>query len=426
MLRHTPRARSGRAAPQAALTVVFWPVNPLVVRLRSSIKRSIRYVQQRITPRSELATPYRQWHGPRVDIRFGLVVTPVADIVLLQGAAPEDAAVRVEFDDPQQTFIDASHRFPHPTRPSANRTCFEITIDGTSVPGATSCRAVTSSDIGEWKLLPRFPSPGSMSGKERITHCPACRSAAFTHAGRRQDLDMVTCTRCGLVMTSPRPIEDQTLLRYSERYFTEEYLPAQEATPALTAHIDSILDLAEPAKTISASLFELGIGGGSLLTRANERGWNASGTDVNPASVAHAKSCGLRARLENSDHAESLGGSYGAVISEMSLEHVRHPERFCQLAAEALVPGGRLVIYTVSAEGESFEHSGMASPLAGPAEHLFMFSAGSLVALCQRAGLRVESVWRNNTADEVGIVATKRRDIGNPAVMAPRHGQGSP
>jgi SAM-dependent methyltransferase len=220
-------------------------------------------------------------------------------------------------------------------------------------------------------------------------------------------------------MTSPRPVEDQTLMRYSERYFTEEYLPAQQATSALIAHIDSILELAEPARVASPTLFELGVGGGNLLTRARERGWTVAGTDVNSASVTYATSRGLNVWRENADHAASLGGSYGAVISEMSLEHVRHPERFCQLAADALVPGGRLVIYTVSAEGESFGHAGMASPLAGPAEHLFLFSAGSLVSLCQRAGLRVESVWRNHTADEIGIIATKRRDIGNPAVLAP-------
>ncbi len=277
---------------------------------------------------------------------------------------------------------------------------------------------MSGSDIGDWKFLPAFPPPGSMTGQERIARCPACRSGEFTHAGRRQFLDMVTCARCGLLMTSPRPIEDQTLIRYSERYFTEEYLPAQEVTPALTAHIDSILDRAEPAKNVSPTLFELGIGGGNLLTRARERGWTVAGTDVNPASVTHATSRGLHVWCENSDHAESLGGSYGAVISEMSIEHVRHPERFCRLAAEALLPGGRLVIYTVSAEGDSFEHSGMASPLAGPAEHLFMFSTGSLVSLCQRAGLRVESVWRNHTADEIGIIATKRRDTGNAAVVA--------
>ena len=73
-------------------------------------------------------------------------------------------------------------------------------------------------------------------------------------------------------------------------------------------------------------------------------------------------------------------------------------------------------MYTVSAEGDSFEQSGMASPLVGPAEHLFLFSAGSLVAMCEAVGLRVDTVWRNHTGDEIGIVASKRRDVANPGV----------
>ncbi len=367
---------------------------------------------------SSAPSPYTQWHGPSRGAQFGLTATKVADIVLLQGSAPAGTPVHIELDGDDPGDILAPHRFPHPNDPHGPPTCFEVTLDMTTGNGARRGRLHAGGHLGEWVDLPALPPPGAMAGVETLHRCPACASPELTDAGRRQHLTMATCARCGLMMTTPRPVEDHTLMRYSERYFAEEYLPAQQLTPELTRHIDSILDLAEPAKGSSSALFELGIGGGNLLNRAAERGWAVSGTDVNPASVAHATSDGLHAWLENSDRAESLGGPYGAVISEMSLEHVRHPEHFCNLAAEALVPGGRLVIYTVSAEGESFEHSGMASPLVGPAEHLFLFSAGSLVSLCQRAGLRVETIWRNHTADEIGVVAVKRRDVDSPAALA--------
>ena len=118
------------------------------------------------------------------------------------------------------------------------------------------------------------------------------------------------------------------------------------------------------------------------------------------------------------DHASDLGGTYGAVVSEMSIEHIREPAHFVKLAADSLTPGGAIVIYTVSAEGESFEHAGMGSPLVGPAEHLFLYSAQSLVALCSGAGLRVDTVWRSPTGDEIGVVVTKRRDRHNPGVQS--------
>lgn len=323
--------------------------------------------------------------------------------------------------DSETKRIAVTHRFPHPETPSGPADCFEATLDH-SMLGSESANARTATLIVDGVAqnhsvdLPVVPPPGAMVGVETLPHCPACANSDLVLTGRRQHLSMMTCSRCQLVMTNPRPAEDHTLVRYSERYFEEEYLPSQELSRSLLAHIDSILDHAEPAKSIASTLFELGVGGGNLSARAAERGWKTRGTDVNPASVHHASARGLDVWLENSDHATSLGGTYGAVVSEMSLEHVRRPEHFCALAAAALAPGGRLVIYTVSAEGDSFEHAGMASPLVGPGEHLFLFSAGSLVALCEQQGLRVDLVWRNHSGDEIGVVASKRRDHANPAL----------
>jgi len=346
-----------------------------------------------------------------------LSITAVADIVLVQGTAPAAVPVTLELDA-GAAVIEAGHRFPHLGNPSGKLVCFEQTLDSLIVGEARSIRATAGSQSTDWIALPELPAPGSMVGVETLETCPACASRRRVTTGRRQHLRMETCVSCGLVMTSPRPKEDHTLVRYNERYFEEEYLPSQTLTASLEQHIDSILEHAEPGRGASPRLFELGVGGGNLAARAAGRGWVVSGTDVNPASIAHAKGQDLDVWFENSDHATTLRGPYGAVISEMSLEHVRRPEHFCDLAANALAPGGRLVIYTVSAEGASVEHSGMASPLIGPAEHLFLFSAGSLVSLCQRAGLRVETLWRNHTGDEIGIVASKRRDADNPAIAA--------
>jgi len=339
------------------------------------------------------ASPYAQWHGPSAAASRTpvLVCTPVADILLLQGCAPSGSSLAIELDNNAAPH-PINHRFPHPDTPAGPRRCYELTLDQASTEGAAKARLLTNGDPSGWVAIGSLPAPGAMTGAEHIDT---------------------------LLMTNPRPIEDHTLVRYSERYFDEEYLPSQQLTPALTAHIDAILDHVEPVRQRGSSLFELGVGGGNLLARAAERGWTVSGTDVNPAAIAHGTKRGLHVWLENADHADSLNGPYDAVISEMSLEHVRRPEHFCSLAAADLAPGGRLVIYTVSAEGDSFEHSGMASPLVGPAEHLFLFSAGSLVALCQGAGLRVDTVWRSSTGDEIGVVASKRRDVENPGVPKP-------
>ena len=362
-------------------------------------------------------SPYELWHGPPATAAAStqLMCTKVADIALLQGCAPAEAILAIELNTETEP-IPVVHRFPHPHTPVGPSRAFEITLDHDRTSDATEVRLVVDGAPQRWISLPTLPAPGAITGTENLSNCPTCGAPDPVPAGRRQHLTMATCQQCGLLMTTPRPVEDQTLVRYSERYFDDEYLPSQQLTPSLTRHIDSILDHAEPAKALSPTLFELGVGGGNLSARAIERGWQVRGTDVNPASIAHASERGIDAWHENADHATSLDGEYGAVISEMSLEHVRHPEHFVELAADALVPGGRLVIYTVSAEGDSFEHAGMASPLVGPAEHLFLYSAGSLVAMCERASLRVDTLWRSATGDEIGVVAVKRRDVENPAL----------
>ena len=395
-------------------------------RLANFAKHGALAVKRRAGSAPPAKTRHQRWEGPpnqraSDELSPTLSLTPVGDIVLIQGVASPAAELILELGD-GQTVADSqeiSHRFPHPLariEQADRRSGFEISMDAEQLGSATHVRVRAADQISQWHPLGEVSRPSAIPGVEVIAVCPACGESASRHTGRQQHLDMVTCLGCGLVRTDPRPSEDHTLLRYSETYFTEEYLPSAQPSIDHDAHVDQLLDRVEQSKQYSSTLFELGVGGGGLLERARTRGWSVAGTDVNPAAVSYSKQRGLRVWDENSDHAENLGGTYGAIVSDMSLEHLRRPEHFGQLAANALVPGGVLLLYTVSAEGESFEHAGMGSPLVGPAEHLFLFSAQSLVELCARAGLRTDMVWRSSTGDEIGIVASKRLDAGNPAI----------
>lgn len=395
-------------------------------RISGLAKRALREAQSRATRPTAHRSPYRQWAGPALHVaqsgpQISVATTSISDIVLIQGIAPVSAALSLEVGDGERAkaSFEITHRFPHPDAPATHANhpyAFETTLDADQARGASHFRVLCDEQATPWHQLQIGDEPSGMTGVELLESCPACDGQRFAATGRRGQLDMATCLDCGLVMTNPRPVEDHTLLRYSERYFEDEYLPALEASSALDAHLDSLLDRVEHARPYGDELFELGVGGGDLLDRARQRGWRVAGTDVNPAAVQHAVERGLRVWQENVDHANDLGGTYGAVISEMSLEHIRHPDRFCRIAADALVPGGVLLIYTVSAEGSSFAHAGMGSPLVGPAEHLFLFSANALVTLCSRAGLRVDKLWRSPSGDEIGVIATKRDDTGNPAI----------
>jgi 2-polyprenyl-3-methyl-5-hydroxy-6-metoxy-1,4-benzoquinol methylase len=340
-----------------------------------------------------------------------LVVTSVADLALVQGlrpasCPPADAVIELDIDGGPAT-VPITRWFPVPGRSGGEPIAFAVTFDDADLVGAERCRIRCGDRRGDWVALPTLRTPRGMPGVEIVAECPACASSQRTVVGRRQGLTMERCRECGLVMTSPRPAEDKTLVRYSRDYFEGEYLPTQRDTPALRAHNDALLDALTTHHRSEASLFELGVGGGLFLDRATERGWMVHGTDVNPAAVDHVRSRGHDAWVDNIDHAETIGGPYTAVVSEMSLEHVRRPDHFVELATAALEPGGALLIYTVSCEGDSFRHAGMASYLVGPAEHLFLFTTRALVTLCQAHGLEVEHTWTSASGDDVGVVAVK-------------------
>lgn len=336
-----------------------------------------------------------------------MIVRQVADLALLQGVRPRSwSSAEIELHGGEEPrVVPITSWFVPPGGPDAERRAFSVTFDEEDLAGANRCRLRYEDATDSWHDLPTLRTPRGMPGVEPVTECPACTGRERTTVGRRQGLTMERCGGCGLVMTSPRPAEDKTLVRYSRRYFEDEYLPAQDDTPELRAHNDALLDVLAGHHRPGASLFELGVGGGQFLDRAAARGWSVAGTDVNPAAVEHVRRRGHDVWVDNVDHAETIGGPYTAVVSEMSLEHVRRPDHAVGLAARALEPGGALLVYTVSVEGESFRHAGMASYLVGPAEHLFLYTRASLLALCERAGLTVTQQWSGPTGDEIGIVA---------------------
>ncbi len=339
-----------------------------------------------------------------------MAITPVADLALIQGlrrADDDSGDVLIELDGGSSRELSIDRWFADPRQPGSTQVAFVVTADSVTLAGAHRARLRSRTQVGPWLDLPELTTPKGMPGVEAIERCPACSDSEMVEAGRRQGLTMRRCGSCGLMMTSPRPAEDKTLVRYSRSYFEGEYLDSQVDTPELRAHNDALLDAVDARRRPGAGLFELGVGGGLFLDRAAARGWQTSGTDVNPAAVEHVAKRDHDVWVDNIDHAVDIGGPYSAIVSEMSLEHVRRPDHAVQTAATALEPGGVLLVYTVCPDGQSLRHAGMASYLVGPAEHLFLFSEEALVALCERAGLEVERTWTSASGDDIGIVAAK-------------------
>jgi SAM-dependent methyltransferase len=170
------------------------------------------------------------------------------------------------------------------------------------------------------------------------------------------------------------------------------------------------------------NLIEGGVGGGRNLTAFRELGYEVAGFDLMEASVEHCRSQGLH-DVWNHDLQEpwpTRPRSARAVVMLDVLEHTRDPVLVLRHAAEALAPGGGIIL-TVPA----------APFLMGPWDemlgHYRRYSARLLREQAQAAGLRVAflSHWNAFTLPAAVAVRTvekltdRRRSAEFPRVAPP-------
>jgi len=99
---------------------------------------------------------------------------------------------------------------------------------------------------------------------------------------------------------------------------------------------------------------DLGFGRGEFLGLLRDAGVEAYGVDRHPDMVAYAREAGLEVQQGDSlEHLASLDpASLGGIFCAQMVEHLDPPEvvRFFELAADAMAPGGTLVVETINPE----------------------------------------------------------------------------
>ena len=302
--------------------------------------------------------------------------------------------VSLEIDDGMRTkHYDVTHRFCRldvahaiPEIPLANYAGFEIALDRYDLPTTATLSIVVSSPDGELRLggvsLEVVGPPQSVLELADVP-CDCCGGTELEEIGKRNGLAIQRCTNCGLAFTSPRPSLDIV----QQRAMRDEVAEHQQDQRDLLSHVERF-------KGLSRRLLEIGSGAGFRLREARALGWEACGVELNDIATVS---------LEER--------SFGAVVLERVLEHLVSPQAALRKCGAALQPGGGLLIVTIGCEGDLFMTRGMDFEHVGPAEPLYYFSTASLCRMCESAGLRVESCWRDATGDTLMLVATRRWDV---------------
>jgi SAM-dependent methyltransferase len=266
---------------------------------------------------------------------------------------------------------------------------------------------------------------------ETLGQCPLCGSSCRTW--RYRDLqDMLfqiapetwslwRCAQCGLHYLDPRPTVDSIGRHYST-YYTHDSAPEIQAVPEalsprfLRPCIDDWLHQqfgVQPAGRLpggrwvlglfpglrrslacthrhlrpphaGAKLLDIGCGNGSFLPLAQRLGWEAHGSESDPAAVAAAQKRNLPVRQGGLPQTGWPDNFFAAVTLNHVIEHVHDPVAAFREIHRVLQPGGWAWVSTPNAD--SFSHRKYGRHWRGlePPRHLVVFTKNSLqMAACE-------------------------------------------
>jgi 2-polyprenyl-3-methyl-5-hydroxy-6-metoxy-1,4-benzoquinol methylase len=280
------------------------------------------------------------------------------------------------------------------------------------------------------------PAPASAAqGQDAIVWeevaCPLCAAVdeevllAVLAEGEPALYRLVSCRRCGMHYLNPRPDEASIGRFYPADY--EPYQPPQKSFTSWRARLRRYLKRISMAhlygdpprlkhwyqRALAAAaapwfrpsrdsltalpyhgrgrLLDFGCGSGWYLHRMRERGWDVTGIDFSEHAAGGVRQhFGLPVLVGSLPHPEVAPESFDVITMGCVLEHVHDPHRVVGAAAEALRPGGLLVISVPNIDSWGFRYFGEDWWSLELPRHLLHFTPPTLRRLVESHGLEVQ------------------------------------
>ncbi len=253
---------------------------------------------------------------------------------------------------------------------------------------------------------PKTAQPASLFGQPRNVieaelaerepvRCPLCDTDPEPFGVDPQGFQLARCPRCGLEFVSPRPV----LRLLAERVYARDY-HHQRADFELTAENRALfgrqLDHLEQLLGRTGRVLDVGCGGGAFLRAAQQRGWEAAGTDIELET--EAKSSGARLWAGTLESIDFGGEQFDALRFHHVLEHTANPLAELGSARGLLRPQGVLYLSVPNLAGLSPRLKNWQSRLGLKARpwrhyaalhHLWFFTPETLRRVVERAGFDV-------------------------------------
>lgn len=255
-------------------------------------------------------------------------------------------------------------------------------------------------------------------GKQLYTNLPD----RLFHVEGNWNLDICTNPDCKMVWLNPMPCVDD-LPRLYENYYTHIAPAPVKATPLIrlfrqgcaaytarqynyqTQHFSWLMKgighliRLNPAWTANLNfsafylpaikdgeLLEIGCGSGQMLQTMQELGWNVTGVDFDPKSVAVARAQGLTIHQGDISQQKFPDASFDAIVMSHVIEHLPDPIATLKTCHTLLRPGGKLIAITPNTNGYIHNYFKQNSLHLDPPRHLHLFRSKPLAYIAKQAG----------------------------------------
>lgn len=200
------------------------------------------------------------------------------------------------------------------------------------------------------------------------------------------------CAGCGLGRTEPFLSDAELQKIYSSSYREEDSTrfasPLEKAIALLRVQrCKRVERLAKKGR-----ILDIGCGRADFLQLMKERGWEASGLELDRRIEGRGKRLGMDLRCGSLDTVKFPEASFDAVTFWHVFEHIRRPEAALEECKRILKPSGLLVIAVPNIDSLQARISGRHWFHLDPPFHLYHYSARNLKTLLEKNGFEVAGV----------------------------------
>jgi 2-polyprenyl-3-methyl-5-hydroxy-6-metoxy-1,4-benzoquinol methylase len=228
--------------------------------------------------------------------------------------------------------------------------------------------------------------------------CPTCGARAEKAELAKDHMSVVRCGVCDVVYVNPTFDEDHYQRVYASAEYQEivrdlgirshEYRVARfgiERVGIMETHL-------RPRGGQRVHYLDVGCSTGFVVEAARDRGWNATGIDLNPSAIEFGRSRGLELRTVALEDAGFARASFDAISLFDVLEHLLAPLRTLRACIDLLAPGGILFVYVPNYDSASRLLMGSDAHFIWPTHHLNYYTPATIRDLMSRNGLTTEFV----------------------------------